>query len=65
MTESEIYTQYTQYVEEEWESGHINELEESGFIIPNPEFIENGIKTISYRLLTENEFMQHKPIEEL
>ena len=62
MTLFENYEDYKAFVYGEWEVGNINELEEDGLIIPEPEFLnKDGRKTIKNRILTEEEYCYRFP----
>lgn len=50
------YENYLKYVNDEWEDGFINELEEEGLIIVNILNSDSLIESVSYRPLTEEEF---------
>ncbi len=54
----ETYDSYCKYVMEEWEAGHINELEEGNLMIDEQVKYNNGeySRDVTYRLLTEQEF---------
>ena len=51
----ETYDSYCSYINEEWISGHINELEEGNLIVIDS-IIEDPHKETQYRTLTEQEF---------
>jgi hypothetical protein len=54
-----LYSQYVDYVNDEWELGGINELYEDGFI----HMVKNTDNEISYRRLSYDEFVESKLYE--
>ncbi len=54
----ETYNSYCKYVIEEWQDGHINELEEADLLVNEQLKYTNGeySRDVTYRLLTEQEF---------
>lgn len=54
-----LYSQYVDYVNDEWELGGINELYEDGFIV----ILENTDNEVSYRKLNYDEFVERKIYE--
>jgi hypothetical protein len=54
-----LYSQYVDYVNDEWELGGINELYEDGFI----HMVKNTDNEISYRALSYDEFVESKLYE--
>jgi hypothetical protein len=50
------YEEFKQHVNDEWESGAINELEQDGFLVIDTVNEETG--DILYRILTEEEFQR-------
>jgi hypothetical protein len=50
------YEEFKQYVNEEWENGAINELEQDGYIVIDT--VDEKTGDTVYRILTEDEFQR-------